>query len=94
MKRIFMVGFMFLSVTLALVLLATLSAQAAPAAQTTAQNPIVNLEHVKGPHKRQQIYEEAKDNGRCEARANGLGRIGQKRWTFRHRGLASWRLVV
>src|SRR6476660_5864924 len=30
----------------------------------------------------------AEDNGRCEARANGLGRVGQKRWTFRHGRLA------
>ena len=51
---------------------------------STAQNPIVHLEHVEGSHKRQQIYEEAEDNSRCEARAKGLGRVGQKRRAFRH----------
>ena len=40
-KRFFMVSFLCLSAVLALVALATLSAQAAPLAQTTAQNPIL-----------------------------------------------------
>lgn len=41
LKKILKFAFLCLSVALALILLATLSAQAAPAAQSTAQNPII-----------------------------------------------------